>query len=201
MAPKRCRLTASHIATRIDIRLADKLSNHFTVTVQVPDPAGNSYFTPEFASDADVAQQIQDAIRNQQTNVQVHDQLAQDNSIGVGATLDSSHAMVPSVRVHSTAGTNDDDYQVRNYKIDINASQDIKLGNQPITFAIVHSRPGVDLTPASGLNSYAKDQASADQENEVSATGSIADQSSFTVNYVYQDAHNQVLTLTAKAVM
>lgn len=299
------------IAPTNDLVIGDKLSNHFTVTVQVPDPAGNSYFTPEFASDADVAQQIQDSIRNQQTNVQVHDQLAQDNSIGVGATLDSSHAMVPSVRVHSTAGTNDDDYQVRNYKIDINASQDIKLGNQPITFAIVHSRPGVDLTPASGLNSYAKDQASADQraqakanlmnsanwdtdfanalahgqatqhdswdfvvtydgpelanqdlekfmtaheagyvsihddandanndgydhnvsfgdpagqqdlanidflvniatepaktssyqENEVSATGSIADQSSFTVNYVDQDAHNQVLTLTAKAVM
>lgn len=181
-------LQPNGIATHIDIRLADKLSNHFTVTVQVPDPATNDFFAPQFASDDAIAQSIKNAIMRQQSTLHVHDQLADDNSIGIGATLDSTGATVPNVTVTSTNAADDDGYLVKKYKIDIDASQDVKLGNYPITFAIVYTRPGVDISPASGINTYVKDKASYDQrEQENAAIMNAADNDNFDWNKAIAD--------------
>lgn len=129
-------LQPAQIATHVDVRLADKLSNHFTVTVQVPDPAKNDFFTPQFMSDDDIAQAIRNAIKNQQSTINVQGHLADDNAIGIGATLDSAGVSIPNVTVTSSDAPEDDGYLVKKYKIDIDSNQDVKLGNQPITFEL-----------------------------------------------------------------
>lgn len=161
----------------VQVQFADKLSNKFTVTVQ--GLGDNPYFETEYYSGDQIAQQIEEAIKQQKRTITIGTKVKDHPDLGLGVLSSDDGVQAPTVTVTRTAGTTTDGYQTMTYQITINSDQPVAIGTTPITFAAIKNKDGVLPNPASTIKTYAQDQ-----QSIASSTNSF-NRSGYTVSRTY----------------
>ena len=141
----------------VNVWLADKLSNKFTVTVQ--GLADNPYFETEYSTGDQVATQIENAIKQQHRTISLGDKVAKqttDLSFGVVANDDGSQ--IPNVTVTRIQGKTANGYDTMIYHITIDSDQPVSIGNTPIVFGTIQNKQGIVPNAASTIKTFNYDQ-------------------------------------------
>lgn len=151
-------LQAHGMDETVNVWLADKLSNTFTVTVQ--GLADQPYFETYYYTGEQVAEQIENAIKQQHQTSGLGTKIAGRPELSLGVVSLDDGSQIPKVTVTRTTGKSENGYNTEIYQIVIDTDQQVSTGTTPIVFARITNKKGVIPYPASTIKTYKEDQQS-----------------------------------------